>query len=161
MRHSLSGVTPMELNWSKWFRCESSFGLLLVPHQPGVFALAEEVQPAGAQARRMLAVFEINEAEDVCRALSRLFAPASPWHSRLTDSRCYLRYAIVPDAQERKAAASALKTWLSSQADAASQIFEQRVVQPGNPVDATVAEQAVDTVMKNREMARPAFPAGF
>ena len=151
----------MELNWSKWFRCESSFGLLLVPHQPGVFALAEEVQPAGAQARRMLAVFEINEAEDVCRALSRLFAPASPWHSRLTDSRCYLRYAIVPDAQERKAAASALKTWLSSQADAASQIFEQRVVQPGNPVEATVAEQAVDKVMKNREMARPAFPAGF
>ena len=67
----------------------------------------------------------------------------------------------MPDAQERKAAASALKTWLSSQADAASQIFEQRVVQPGNPVEATVAEQAVDKVMKNREMARPAFPAGF
>lgn len=156
----------MELNWSKWFRCESSFGLLLVPHQPGIFAVAEEVQSAGAQARRMLAVFEINEAEDVCRALCRLFAPGSPWHSRLADSRCYLRYAIVPDAQERKAAASALRNWLSTQVDAAAQIFEQKrpmdaVVQPGDPVEATVAEQAVDKVMKKRELARPAFPAGF
>src|SRR5436305_4816121 len=156
----------MELNWSKWFRCESSFGLLLVPRQAGVFSLAEEVQPSGAHARRMLAVFEINEAEDVCRALNRLFAPASPWHSRLSDSRCYLRYAIVPDVQERKAAASALKTWLSSQVDAAAQIFEKKrvteaVVQPGGPVEATVAEQAVDKVMKKRELARPAVPAGF
>jgi hypothetical protein len=48
----------MEMNWSRWFHCESSFGLLLVPSQPGVFALAEEVvQAVGVQSRRMLAVF--------------------------------------------------------------------------------------------------------
>ena len=69
----------MELNWSRWFRCESSFGLLLVLDQPGIFALAEElVEPAGTQVRRMLAVFEIDEAEDIARALSRLFLPSSP-----------------------------------------------------------------------------------
>ena len=33
----------MEMSWSRWFRCESSFELLLVPKQPGVFAIAEEV----------------------------------------------------------------------------------------------------------------------
>ena len=77
----------MELNWSKWSRCESSFGLLLVPHQPGIFALAEEIQSAGAQVRRMLAVFEINEGEDVSRALSHLFTPGSVWHTRLAESR--------------------------------------------------------------------------
>ena len=151
----------MELNWSKWSRCESSFGLLLAPHQPGIFGLAEEIQPAGAQARRMLAVFEIDEAEDICRALSRLFTPASPWHNRLSESRCYLRYAIMPDADERQAAASALKNWLSSQFDAAVQIFEQKLVQTGDPVEATVAEQAVDKVMKRAEWMKPALPAGF
>ena len=65
----------MEMNWSRWFRCESSFGLLLVPSQPGIFALAEEVaQTVGAQQRRMLAVFEVAEADDLSRAMSRLFA---------------------------------------------------------------------------------------
>ena len=145
----------MELNWSRWFRCESSFGLLLVPHQPGIFALAEEVGGSS----RMLAVFEINEAEDVCRALSRLFSPASEWRSRMTESRCYARYAIVPETSERRGATAALRNWLHSQIDAAAHIFEQKRP-PAQPVS-TVAEQAVDRVMKKVELAKPVFPAGF
>ena len=77
----------MEMNWSRWFHCESSFGLLLVPSQPGVFALAEEVvQTAGPQSRRMLAVFEVAEAEDLSRAMSRLFAAGSPWREKLAQA---------------------------------------------------------------------------
>jgi hypothetical protein len=115
----------MEMNWSHWFRCESSFGLLLVPAQPGIFALAEEiVQPAGPYSRRMLAVFEVEETADLARALSRLFAPASAWRQRLAEGRCYLRYAVAPDAEERRAAATALKNWLNSQREVAGQIFD-------------------------------------
>jgi hypothetical protein len=147
----------MELNWSRWFRCESSFGLLLVPDQPGIFALAEEmVQPPGPHARRLLAVFEIDDAEDIARALGRLFLPSSPWRTRLLESRCYLRYAIIADEQERKAAAVMLKNWLISQMDAASQIFDHSRQQPfrqDEPVqpyqslgEKTVAERAVDKV---------------
>lgn len=117
----------MEMNWSRWFRCESSFELLLVPNQPGVFALAEEiVQPAGANSRRMLAVFEVNEAEDLARAMSRLFAAGSPWRERLGQARCYIRYALAPSIADRRAATAALKNWLSSQREVASQIFENR-----------------------------------
>ncbi|HXB21691.1 MAG TPA: hypothetical protein VNV88_09930 [Candidatus Solibacter sp.] len=150
----------MELNWSRWFRCESSFGLLLVPDQPGIFALAEEMAgPEGPHARRLLAVFEIDEAEDVARALSRLFLPSSPWRTRLAESRCYLRYAIVADAGQRKASTAALKKWLNSQLDAASQMFEQSHRQPSihdqhseasqryeSLGEKTVAERAVDKV---------------
>jgi hypothetical protein len=153
----------MELNWSRWFRCESSFGLLLVPDQPGIFALAEEMaQPAGPHTRRMLAVFEIDDAEDIARALGRLFLPSSPWRTRLAESRCYLRYAIVVDEQERKTSAAMLKNWLISQMDAAAQIFDHaRPQQPfmerpspqDEPVqryqslgEKTVAERAVDKV---------------
>ena len=150
----------MELNWSRWFRCESSFGLLLVPNQPGVFALAEEVLEApGPQARRMLAVFEIDEAEDVSRALSRLFAPASPWHERLATSRCYMRYAVVPDPVKRQAATASLRNWLNSQMESAAQVFEQPLPVPEPAVKelaATETERAVDRVM-----AKPAFPSGF
>jgi hypothetical protein len=140
----------MELNWSRWFHCDSSFGLLLVPDQPGIFALAEEVmQSAGPDSRRMLAVFEISEAENVARALSRMFSSGSPWHERLTGSRCYLRYTIIPDAEKRETAAVALKNWLNSQMDNAAQVFEQRIpIREREAQEAsTVAERAVDRVM--------------
>ena len=153
----------MEMNWSKWFRCESSFSLLLVPGQPGVFALAEEVVQPGPQSRRMLAVFEAGETDDLVRALSRLFTPASPWSERLAATRCYVRYAVVPDRQERNAAAMALKTWLNSQRETGAQIFEQprpRVVAvESGRVGKTVAERAVDRVTGVSGTAK-AVPAG-
>jgi hypothetical protein len=160
----------MEMNWSRWFRCESSFGLLLVPNQPGIFALAEEVvQPVDTHSRRMLAVFEVQEAEDLSRSMSRLFAQGSPWREKLEQARCYVRYAVAPSIADRRAAASALKTWLNSQREVASHVFEQRPVaapselelapapvrilaRPGSPGEEprgelkTVAEQAVDRV---------------
>lgn len=143
------------MNWSRWFRCESSFGLLLVPAQPGVFALAEEiVQPAEAYSRRMLAVFEVEETDDLARALSRLFAAASPWRQRLAEGRCYLRYAVATDASERRGAATALKNWLNSQRES-EQIFTDREPEP-----ATVSERAVDRVAKTKEYEK-VFPAGF
>lgn|SRR5262245_38696258 len=147
----------MEMNWSRWFHCESSFELLLVPRQPGIYALAEEIaQPAGPYSRRMLAVFEVEETEDLARALSRLFNPGSPWRQRLEQARCYLRYVVAPLAEERRSAAGALKDWLSSQRGAVSQIFER----PADNEPATEAERAVDRVSKAHEYER-VFPAGF
>jgi hypothetical protein len=71
----------------------------------------------------------------------------------LADSRCYLRYAIVADEQERKASAAMLKNWLVSQMDAAAQIFDHARPQQDEPVqryqslgEKTVAERAVDKV---------------
>ena len=117
----------MEMNWSRWFHCESSFGLLLVPSQPGVFALAEEVvQAVGEQSRRMLAVFEVAEADDLSRAMSRLFAAGSPWREKMAEAKVYVRYAIAPSIADRRTAALALKNWLSAQREVASQIFESR-----------------------------------
>jgi len=121
----------MEMNWSRWFHCESSFGLLLVPSQPGVFALAEEVvQAVGAQSRRMLAVFEVAEADDLSRAMSRLFAAGSPWREKMAQAKVYVRYAIAPSIADRRAAATALKNWLSAQREVASQIFEKAMAEP-------------------------------
>jgi hypothetical protein len=118
----------MEMNWSRWSRCESSFEMLLVPSQPGVFALAEEVmQGAGAESRRMLAVFEVAEAEDLSRAMSRLFAAGSQWREKLAQVRCYVRYAIAPSIADRRAAATTLKNWLNAQREVASQVFESKI----------------------------------
>jgi len=118
----------MEMNWSRWFRCESSFGMLLVPNQPGVFALAEEIvsPPNG---RRMLAVFEIEETDDLALSLSRLFAIGSPWRDKLSEGRCFARYSVAPSLADRRAATQALKQWLESQRDLATQVFGQSAEQ--------------------------------
>jgi hypothetical protein len=174
----------MEMTWSRWFHCESSFGLLLVPSQPGVFALAEEVvQAAGPQSRRMLAVFEVAEAEDLSRAMSRLFAAGSPWREKMAEAKVYVRYAIAPSIADRRTAAAALKNWLSAQREVASQIFEPKpavaaeqklaaaepqavmatlgiVAEPQVAGLKTVAETAVDRVTHGVKLGK-AVPAGF
>lgn len=138
----------MEMNWSRWFHCESSFGLLLVPSQPGIFALAEEVvQAVGAQSRRMLAVFEVAEAEDLSRAMSRLFAAGSPWREKMAEAKVYVRYAIAPSIADRRTATAALKNWLSTQREVAQQIFEK---QPG----AQISAEATGEVRIERRAAR-------
>jgi len=147
----------MEMNWSRWFRCESSFGMLLVPNQPGVFALAEEVVSAPS-GRRMLAVLAVDETEDLALSLSRLFAVGSEWREKLSEGRCFARYAVAPSIADRRAAASALKQWLEAQRDLAAQVFAKPAA-PEAPVAneeeddeaevKTVAERAVDRVARS------------
>src|SRR5437588_11740742 len=75
---------PMDhrrLHWSRWFPCETSFDLLLVPSKPGLFALGEEIVAPGempvAGGKRRLAAFEIAQAENLRIAIRRLFGPAA------------------------------------------------------------------------------------
>lgn len=147
----------MEMNWSRWFRCESSFGMLLVPNQPGVFALAEEVVSA-PNGRRMLAVLAVDETEDLALALSRLFAVGSPWREKLSEGRCFARYTVAPSIADRRAAADALKQWLEAQRDLAAQVFakpstgQQPVV---SSVDASTGE-----MRSERRIARAEHEGG-
>ena len=109
----------LTLSWSKWFRSETSFSLLLVPEQPGVYAVAEEVlpEPAGLGGKRMLAMVQFAETDNLARALSRLFTPASPLQERIACGHCLLRYAVVEDEDARHAACAALQTWLAASAE--------------------------------------------
>jgi len=170
----------MEMSWSRWFHCESSFGLLLVPNLPGVYALAEAVEesPQGAATRRTLAVFEVNEALDLGSALSRLFATGSSWSGKLSKSGCYVRYAAAEDATERRAAVSALRHWINTKRETSAQIFgfipgyfpetapllsilsrPAAAPEPDSELK-TVAERAVDRVTRATEYAG-VFPASI
>jgi len=96
------------------------------------------------QSRRMLAVFEVAEADDLSRAMSRLFAAGSPWREKMAEAKVYVRYAIAPSIADRRAAAMALKNWLSAQREVASQIFEK----------ATTAESTVTAAFGGTSEAR-------
>ena len=41
-------VDPRRLQWSRWFRCDSTHSLLVVPSKPGIFSLAEEIMDLGS-----------------------------------------------------------------------------------------------------------------
>jgi hypothetical protein len=119
------GIEPAfdcrRVQWSQWFRCADSFSLVLMSSKPGVFAVGEEVVAPGTGGERMLALFQISEADDLGMALGRLFLPGSPERERLASGRCFARYAVIEDATQRHAAYGALQRWLSSSSETASE----------------------------------------
>jgi hypothetical protein len=121
------GVTAnfdhLRLQWSSWFRCESSFSVLLAPAKSGIFALGEEIIPPGGSAsKRMLALFEISDTDDLGMTLGRLFLPGNPLRERLTNGRCFARYAVVEDPDQRRVATEVFQRWMQDSAETASGI---------------------------------------
>jgi hypothetical protein len=110
------------LQWSSWFRCQDGFSLVLAPCKPGLFALAEEVIAPGELAvgdgKRMLALFQISEADDLGMALGRLFLSGSPERERFASGRCFARYVVIEDPTQRQLALTALQRWMASSAEA-------------------------------------------
>jgi len=122
------GVEPAfdyrRVEWSRWFRCADSFSLVLMSSKPGVFALGEEIVAPGAVGKRMLALFQISETDDLGMGLGRLFLPGSSLGERLAAGRCFARYAVIEDETQRHAAYAALQRWLTSSLETTSGITE-------------------------------------
>ena len=114
-------VDYRRLHWSRWFHCESPHSLLCVPSKPGVFALAEEVM-APVQGKRMLAVVQFGEDEDMAFVLDRMFALQNPMRARLASGRCFVRFVVIEDAAHRRSIAGALNQWLVTAGEKASGI---------------------------------------
>lgn len=125
-----------KLQWSAWSRSESSFSLLLVPHKPGVYALAEEVTDSGTNGRRMLAMFAVMESDDLARSISQLFMTGHPLRERLAQCRCFVRYAVIADPASRLATAKALERWLLQASDRAAELAPPSLQQPPQPAPA-------------------------
>jgi hypothetical protein len=166
---NLSMDVSAEIKWSHWSRCESSFSMLLVPHRPGVLALAEEVAGPNGNGKRMLALFHVVEAYDLSAAVSELFSTRSPYREQLEQRRCFARYAMISDPENRTAVAATLHAWMAAHVEAATGIAQQPVSARSesesncdcDPADCTHSPQRVVPARTRRELGRPAFPAGF
>lgn len=134
------------LQWSNWFRCQDSFSLVLAPCKPGIFALGEEVatfcgaseprsrhpersEGSPSEGKRMLALFQISEAEDVGMALGRLFLSGNPARERFASGRCFARYVVIEDPTQRRTALTALQRWMASSADAVGGVAQEPAFQ--------------------------------
>ncbi|HET9308284.1 MAG TPA: hypothetical protein VFO46_19860 [Candidatus Sulfotelmatobacter sp.] len=119
------------LHWSRWFRCESLHSLLFVPSRPGVFALAEEIMDLDrpttvlegdsrkleAEPRRMLAVTQFFEADDMAFVLDRMISRPNTMQARLASGRYFVRYVVIEDSSQRRTICSALNQWMVSAAE--------------------------------------------
>ena len=152
-------VDPRRLQWSRWFRCDSTHSLLVVPSKPGIFAIAEEIMeyapgktPAGTAdpsksleghdfscaaipptstpapgivdgnnrsvpVRRMLAVLQFSEDDDMAFTLDRMFTLINPMRARLSSGRCFLRFVVIDDQDQRRSICGALNQWMLSSAE--------------------------------------------
>ncbi|MHB8214696.1 MAG: hypothetical protein ACYDDS_01335 [Candidatus Sulfotelmatobacter sp.] len=196
-RHGLDRpVDPRRLQWSRWFRCDSTHSLLVVPSKPGIFALAEEVMNLGAptahvettkdagsstthvgtaalgcpaeqssaapssttahvssparegydfsravmrtgnwpasaaegvvegkqrgEPRRLLAVLQFAEDDDMAFTLDRMFTRINPMRDHLASGRCFLRFVVIEDQAQRRSICAALNQWMLSAAEKAS-----------------------------------------
>jgi hypothetical protein len=167
-RHGFeTSLDPRRLQWSKWFRCESGLSLRLVPSKSGLLALGREMiapgeMPAGG-GKRMLAVFQISEAEDLGMALGRLLLPGSPLREELASGRCFARYAVMEDAEQRRSALAAFAQWLASSAEAASGLAADMAMQPVPPATAGARAVPLESEESQWSWVRPPapLPSGF
>ena len=119
-----NGIQPsvdhLRLEWSRWFRCDSSFSVLLAPAKPGIFALSDEIVSTADDSKRMLALFHIVDTDDLGMALGRLFLPGNPLREKLESGKCFVRYAVIEDSTERSVAFKIFQTWLQDGAEKGS-----------------------------------------
>jgi hypothetical protein len=80
-------------------------------------ALAAEVAP-----KRMLAVLQFSEDDDMAYVLDRMFTRINPMRSRLASGRCFVRFVVIEDQDQRRTICTALNQWLISSAEKASGI---------------------------------------
>lgn len=130
-------VDYRRLHWSRWFRCESVRSLLYVPSKPGVFALAEEIidfgtpqgsattcdaDTHGGNPRRLLAVTQFFEDDDMTYVLDRMLSRENPMRARLGSGRYFVRFVIIEDQTHRRSICHALNQWIASASEKATGI---------------------------------------
>lgn len=170
-------VDYRRLQWSSWFRCDSPQSLLSVPSKPGVIAIAEEITPAETT-RRMLAVTQFMEADDMALGLVRVFARPNPMRTNFESGRYFVRFVMIEDESQRHSAATALSQWMLSTSEKVTGIgshfagsleltsateFTPQVNNAQANLfsgDAQVAT-AASAVPRSEASGTPPFPSGF
>lgn len=164
-RHGIDApLDYRRLEWSHWFRCQSSLDLVL-PSMPGLFALSEELLARGqtpvASGTRVLAVFQISEAQDLEIAINRLFSSNSAIKERIASGRFFIRYTIIEDESQRRAARRSFERWLATSAETASATISEHGVRANEPIIAVAQNETQAQVSPAEDQAPAPLPSGF
>jgi len=75
-----------------------------------------------AESRRMLAVSQFIEDDDMAFVLDRMLSCENPMRARLSSGRYFVRYVVIEDATQRRSICNALNQWILSSAEKATGI---------------------------------------
>jgi hypothetical protein len=75
-----------------------------------------------AEGRRMLAVTQFFEADDMAFVLDRMLSRPNPLQARLASGRYFVRFVVIEDSPQRRSICTALNQWMVSAAEKASGI---------------------------------------
>ena len=70
--------------------------------------------------RHMLAVLQFCEDDDMAFTLDRMFTCINPMRARLASGRCFLRFVVIEEGNQRRSICNALNQWMQSSAEKAS-----------------------------------------
>ena len=77
------------------------------------FDFAASTPPSPLQ-KRMLAVLQFCEDDDMAFVLDRMFSRQNPMRARLAEGRCFVRFVVLEDQSQRRNICTALNQWLIS-----------------------------------------------
>ena len=72
--------------------------------------------------KRMLAVTQFFEDDDMAFVLDRMLSRRNPMYDRLTSGRYFVRFVVIEDQTQRRSICSALNQWMVSSAEKATGI---------------------------------------
>jgi len=83
---------------------------------------AESRKPEAASPRRMLAVTQFFEDDDMAFVLDRMLSRQNPMSARLASGRYFARFVVIEDQAQRRSICAALNQWMVSAAEKATGI---------------------------------------
>ncbi len=78
--------------------------------------------PSSSLSKRMLAVTQFFEDDDMAFVLDRMFSRENPMRARLASGRYFVRFVVIQDQGQRRSICSALNQWIVSSSEKASGI---------------------------------------
>jgi hypothetical protein len=99
--------------------------------------------------RRMLAVLQFSEDDDMAFTLDRMFTRANPMRDRFASGRCFLRFVVIEDQSQRRSICAALNQWMLSSAEKATGIgtdFQSSLELTTDRVGRTLLSDNSDTI---------------
>jgi hypothetical protein len=94
-----------------------SRGTIASPRSPALSAAGSHTADV---VRHMLAVLQFSEDDDMAFTLDRMFTCINPMRARLASGRCFLRFVVIEDGNQRRSICNALNQWMQASAEKAS-----------------------------------------
>jgi hypothetical protein len=121
---------------------------------------------AATHERRMLAVIQFSEDDDMAFTLDRMFTRINPMRERLASGKCFLRFVVIEDQAQRRSICAALNQWMAASAEKSTGLpsdfstsLELNVARAPSPASADTTTTHVATDAACPEQSRRVRPS--